>query len=172
MPMISETNIACAVRKVHAMDMKTKEILCDEIFIEQPNLLASVLVQQQMGNELEEIDVLLKILMVLHIAIKESGKKISKITEKEQEYQLKLFSATVKFTESMGNDFVDASLKQFIKDHKESNFLSYVVGEMRDANFFENRKENSKYLIMAGINLVSCIANAKIWHNETNKDRS
>ena len=161
MPMISEKNIACAIRKANAMDIESKETLCDEIFIDQPNLLASVLVQQQMGNELKEVDVLLNILMVLHMAIKESGNKISKITENEQEYQLKIFSATVKFTENMGNECINESLNQFINDHKERNLLAYVVGKMRGANFFENRKENSKYLIMAGINLVNCIANAK-----------
>lgn len=161
MPMISEKNIACAIRKSNAMDIKSKEILCDEIFIDQPNLLASVIVQQQMGNELKEVDVLLNILMVLHMAIKESGNKISTITENEQEYQLKLFSATVKFTESMGNNYIDESLEQLIKNHKESILLAYVIEKMRDANFFENRKENSKYLIMTGINLVNCIANAK-----------
>jgi len=99
--------------------------------------------------------------MVSHLAIKESGMKISKITKNEQEHQLKLFVATVKFTEGMGNNFIDVSLKQFIKDHKESNLLSYVVGKMRDSSFFENKKEHSKYLIMTGINLVNCIASAK-----------
>ena len=161
MSMISEANIASAIRAVSAMDTKKKEILCDEIFVEQPNLLASVLVQQQMGNELQEIDVLLNILMVLHIAVKESGQKISKITEKEQEHQMKLFSAIVKFTEGMKDIFIEASLNEFIENHKESNLLSYIIGTMRSANFFENRKESSKYLIMAGVNLVNCIANAK-----------
>ncbi|MFK5892527.1 MAG: hypothetical protein QM504_04835 [Pseudomonadota bacterium] len=161
MPMISEANIVSAVRTISAMDTKKKEILCDEIFVEQPNLLASVLVQQQMGNELQEIDVLLNVLMVLYIAIKESGHKISKITENEQEHQMKLFSATVKSTEGMKDIFIETSLNKFIEDHKESNLLSYVVGEMRSANFFKNRKESSKYLIMAGINLASCIATAK-----------
>ncbi len=159
--MISGQNIACAIKKSKAMDIKSKELLCDEIFIEQPNLLASVLVLQKMGNELKEVDVLLNVLMVLHMAVKESGNKISKITEKEQEYQMKIFTATVKFTENMDANCVNESLDQFINNHKESVLLAYVIEKMRIANFYENKKESSKYLIMAGINLVNCIANAK-----------
>ena len=39
--------------------------------------LGSVIVQQRLGNSLEDIDVLLEILMVLHLSLKEAGIIIS-----------------------------------------------------------------------------------------------
>jgi hypothetical protein len=159
--MISEINLIRAIDKAQKLDIKDKELICDEIFIEQPNLLASVLVQQQMGNKLEEIDVLLDILIVLHLAVEESGKRIQKVSEEDQEHQLKVLSATIRFSEGMNNSLVQSSINQYIANHNEKLLLAYVLGAMKDAKFFENNKENSKYLIMAGVNLVNCIANAQ-----------
>ncbi len=93
-------DLAHALKIVHAMDIKAKELICDELFVQQPNLLASVMVQNQMGNSMNDVDVLLNILIVLHLAMKEAG-------------------------------------------------------------FFKRKSETSKYLLMAGINLVSCITDAK-----------
>lgn len=161
MTTISDTHLVSAINKSQKMDLMEKELVCDEIFIDQPNLLASVLVQQKMGNSLEDVDVLLNILIVLHLAIKESEQRISIITEDELEHQLKIFVSTVKFTEGMDGYFVDRSLSQYIAAHRECVLLAYVIGVMKDANYFENKNESSKFLIMSGINLVNCIANAK-----------
>ncbi|WP_027360701.1 hypothetical protein [Desulforegula conservatrix] len=158
---ISEKHLSSAIQKAQAMGIKEKELVCNELFIEQPNLLSSVVVQQMMGNTLEEIDVLLNILIVLHLCIKESGQKISKISEDEQEYQLKLFTSVVKFTEGMDSQLIGSSIDQYLADHKERFLLAYVVKTMKGAKFFENINENSKFLIMCGINLVNCIVNAK-----------
>ncbi len=160
MAIISDKQLLRAIKKAGAMDLKNKELVCDEIFTEQPNLLASVLVLQQMGNSLEDVDVLLNILIVLHLALKESGQKIFEVSEQDQDQQLKLLTASVKFSEGMTNNSVDNSINQYISSQKQPVLLAYVTNVMKDAGFYENQNESSKYLIMAGINLVNCVAYA------------
>ena len=142
------------------MDLKNKELVCDEIFSEQPNLLGSVLVMKKMGNTLKDVDVLLNILIVLHLALKESGVKIAEISEQEQDRELKLLTSVITFSEGMGSRLVDSSINQFISDQKYPFLLTYVIDTMKDAGFYVNQNEISKYLIMAGVNLVACISHA------------
>ena len=161
MVMINEFYLIRAIKKFQKLNIKEKEIICDEIFIEQPNLLASVLVQQQLGNTIEEVDVLLSVLIVLHLALKESGKRIVKISEEEQEHQLRELLANIKFSEGMGRNLVDSSISQYVENHNEPFLLAYVIEVMKEAKFFEKERESSKFLIMAGLNLVNCIAKAQ-----------
>jgi hypothetical protein len=157
---ISNKQLTRAIEKAETMDLKNKELACDKIFVEQPNLLASVLVMQQMGSSLEEIDVLLNILIVFHLALLESGQKIAKVSEQDQDHQLRLFENTVKFSEGMDSNLIDSSINQYIKSQKHPLLLSFVAGVMKDAGFYEKQNESSKYLIMAGINLANCVAHA------------
>jgi hypothetical protein len=159
--MISAENINCAKDKVHKMDIAAKESICDEIFHQQPNILASVLVQEQMGSTIEEVDILLNILMVLYISVKESGNKLNKISADDQELQLEILSATIKFSEKMGSESISRSVNQFVKNHSEPLLLAYTLSTLKNAHFFSKNKDSSKYLILAGINLANCIANAQ-----------
>ena len=161
MKMVSAKNLAHTLQKVQSLDIKDKDLICDELYNDQPNLLASVLVQQQLGNLLQDVDVLLNILIVLHLALKEAGMKISKVTEQEQEHQLRLLKDTILFSEGLSDDLVKSSVNQYISNHKEPILLTYVIDTMQAAGFFEKKHENSKFLSLAGLNLVACIANAK-----------
>ncbi len=157
---ISDKQIVHAISKVDQMDLKNKELVCDEIFIKQPNLLASVLVLQQMGNTLKEVDVLLNVLIVLYLALKESGANISKVSEQDQAHQLRLLTASVKFSEDMDSNSVVNSVNQYISSQQQKYLMAYVTGVMKEAGFYNKQHEASKYLIMSGLNLVSCIAHA------------
>ena len=161
MPNVTAKNLTQALQKVQSLDIKGKELIFDEIYNEQPNLLASVLVQQRLGNSLQDVDVLLNILMVLHLSLKEAGITISKITEREQEHQQRLLKSTILFSEGLGDNLVKNSVDQYVSNHSEPILLAYVIGAMRDSGFFEKKEENSKYLTQAGLNLVACIANGK-----------
>ena len=44
---------------------------------------------------------------------------------------------------------------------KEKFLFAYVLDTMQRAGFSDEPSESAKYLMMAGINLVNCIANAK-----------
>ena len=64
MSAISQTVLVDAHIAVRAMGLNQRVALADEVFLRQPNLLASVLVQQRMDASLEQIDVLVHILLV------------------------------------------------------------------------------------------------------------
>ena len=144
------------------MSLQEKETIVDEIFNKQPNLLASVLVQSQMGNSLEKIDILLNILIVAHIALKESGVKLKKITEELQETEMAKFVAVVNFSEGLSSASINSSINQYITSQREKYLLAYAFNEMNNSGICNLETENSKYLIMAGINIVNCISAAKL----------
>jgi hypothetical protein len=112
-------------------------------------------------NYLQDIDVLLNILIVLHLALNEAEIIISKVTEEELAHQLSLLKSTILFSEGLSDNLIKSSVNQYISNHKEPILLSYVIDTMQTAGFFEKKDENSKYLSQAGLNLVACIANAK-----------
>ncbi|NRB23699.1 hypothetical protein [Shewanella sp.] len=157
---LSSETLVDAIKSTQNMNLKEKELICDELFREQPNLLASILVQQQMGNTAEEVDVLLNILIVLHMAVKGAGVKISMVTELQQQDQLSKLTASIAFSSGMDSQSVNSSITQYISNHKESILLVFVTDSMKRAGFFEKTKECSKYLIFAGVNLVNCLSNA------------
>ena len=159
---VTVKQLARAVKKAQKMDMQSKELLCDKIYIEQPCLLASVVVQKQMGNTMEDVDVLVNILIVLYLSLKESNREIAMITEQDQDYQLTMLYNSIIFAEGMNNEMVASSVEQYIANHKEPVLLAYVVDTMLQNGFHKNQADHSKYLLLAGMNLVECIANAKI----------
>ncbi len=139
MPGVSEKDLARAIEKVDAMDIKTKELACDDLFVQQPNLLASVLVQQQLGNSMNDVDSLLHILIVLHFTIKEAGIIIPKISEQEQDRQLEILKQSILFSQGMSLNLVESSINQYVSSHKETVLFSYVLGAMQEAGFFQTK---------------------------------
>ena len=81
MSAISQAVLANAAIAVEAMGMNRRGALADEVFAHQPNLLASVLVQQRMGASLQQIEVLVNILLVAYQAMKTSGRRWPVISE-------------------------------------------------------------------------------------------
>ena len=160
-PTVSAEHLAHAISTAAKMDLKEKEQVCDAIFTMQPNLLGSVLVQKPFGASMETIDVLLNMLIVLHLAIDKSGQALATISEEEQRRQLELFAATVNFSEGMDDKSVSESIRQCAAYKREKFLLAYVIETMKHSGFFDDQAENAKYPIIAGINLVNCIANAK-----------
>ncbi len=150
-------HLAGAVSKARAMTMPEKEVEFDIIHKEQPNLLGSIIVQQQMGNTLEEIEVLLNLLLVVHLSLREAGVQLPTVSEEEQDRQLRLLVARVRFSEDLDKSLFDQALQQMIDDHPEKYLFAYALNEITQAGFLSIKKESAKYLIMAGLNLVNCI---------------
>ena len=67
MSRITVDNVAAAIRKVRGMSVKEKEALADEIYLHQPHLLSSCLVQSRLGVEPAAVEFLLNILFVSKI---------------------------------------------------------------------------------------------------------
>lgn len=161
MSRITEATLASAIQQVADMDLGARERVCDEIFVEQPNLLASVLVLTKMAIPPPHIEVALEALMVMHLALKASGKRIRTITEEDQERELQRLVASVKFTEGLELPQVDESIRQYAGFRKEPRLLSYVMALLQDNGIFSIANEAAKYLVLSALNMVACIANAR-----------
>ncbi|MFT4871609.1 MAG: hypothetical protein ACI9F1_002393 [Colwellia sp.] len=162
MAKIKESALIKAIKQSNQMDFTELEKVVDEIYLEQPNLLASVLVQSKMGNKIEDVDVLLNILIVTFLALRYSNIKLEMITEKLQEKEMAKYAGHFKFLDGLNQENTEQAIHQFSNSKSEKILLSYVIGAMMDAGFTKRKNESSKYLLMSGINIINCICVAKI----------
>ena len=162
---ISVEQVATAARKVHAMNMSEKVALTEEIHAQQPNLLASCLVQPRLGVAIEKVEFLLNILLVCFQAMKEAGGLWPLITEEEQERHLSRHIGAVRFSGELADPALgDAAQAQYPADHTEAPLLAFVIGEcnawLADLARRNDESESDKFVMMAAVNLVNCIAAA------------
>jgi hypothetical protein len=163
---ISVRHVAAAMKKVQAMDLAQRVSLSDEIFIKQPNLLASCLVQPRLGVTMQSVEVLLNILLVCYQAMKESGLDWPVISEDDQERQMQRMVGAVKFSEEIPDPTVEeAARAQYLDNHPEQPLLAFVLAEsntwLRDLARRQTESKSDKFVMMASINLVNCIAYAE-----------
>lgn len=161
MPKITRKSLIAALQKIQGMDLKEKEAICDEIHHEQPNLLDSVLVLTRMGVSLAYVDIVLEILMVIHLAIKESGKKLKTITIKEQRRELKRIMDYMNLSAGKKPEVFAKLMERYIGYRKEPFLLAYVVVQLKEKGVPYDTREESKHVILTAVHLVGCIANAK-----------
>jgi hypothetical protein len=166
MSRITVDNLAAAVHKVRSMSLKEKEALADEIYLHQPHLLASCLVQSRLGVEPAAVEFLLNILFVCYQSMKESGLHWSVITENEQERQMQRWIGAVQFTEHEMGSAADGAREQYASQHPEQPLLAFVLSETNQwlgAISKRNAEaESDKFVMMASMNLVNCIACAPV----------
>jgi hypothetical protein len=160
-------HVAAAIKKVQAMDLTQRESLADEIFIKQPNLLASCLVQPRLGVDMQSVEVLLNILLVCYQAMKESGLDWPVISEDEQDRQTQRMVGSVKFPEEMDEPaFAHAARARYLTDHPEQPLLAFVLDQsnawLRDLARRHAESESDKFVMLASINQVNCIAYADL----------
>lgn len=163
---ISIEQVAAAIMKVRSMSLAQKVALTDEIFQQQPNLLASCLVQQRFGASEHTIELLLEILLVCFQAMKQSGYTWPLITEDEQERHLARHVGTVRFSEDLADPaLADAARSQYATNHPEAPLLAFVLNELKSwlIRLADQgvEAESDKFVLMAGVNLVNCIAYAQ-----------
>jgi hypothetical protein len=163
---ITVDNVAAAIRKVRAMSVKDKETLADEIYLHQPHLLASCLVQSRLGVEQAAVEFLLDILLVCYQSMKESGLQWPVITEDEQERQTQRWIGAAQFSEHAAGSVADGAREQYTSQHPEQPLLAFVLSETAQwlgAISERNAEaESDKFVIMASMNLVNCIAGAHV----------
>lgn len=166
MSRITVDNLAASIRKVHAMNVKEKEALTDEIYLHQPHLLASCLAQSKLGVELAAVEFLLNILFVCYQSMKESGLQWPVITEDEQERQMQRWIGAVQFSEHAMGSAADGAREQYASQHSEQPLLAFVVSEtnqwLREVSLRHAQAESDKFVMMASMNLVNCIAGAPV----------
>ena len=160
-PTISVAHLAAAIRAAAKMGIREKEGVCDRVYAAQPNLLGSVLAVRSFGVEMPTIDVLLDILIVLQLAVEESGQVLAMVTDDDQERELRRFTASIRFSEGLSRDAFAQSFKQTTTYKREPFLLAHVVDVLQRSGIAEFRDEASKYPFLVGMNLVNCIATAK-----------
>ena len=166
MSRISVDNLAAAIRKVRSMSLKEKEALAEEIHRRQPHMLASCLVQSRLGVEPAAVEFLLNILLVCYQSMKESGLRWPVITEDEQERQMQRWIGAVQFSEHAMGSAADGAREQYASQHPEQPLLAFVVSEtnqwLREISERNAEAQSDKFVMMASMNLVNCIAGAPV----------
>jgi hypothetical protein len=163
---ISVEHVAAAVRKLGTLTLTQKTSLIDEIHIKQPNLLASCVVQAKLGADEQTVEFLLNILLSCYLAMTESGYEWPLITEVEQERQLGRMVGSVRFSEELLDPAAaDGARAQYVGNYPEPALLALVLNEcnawLRDLARRGAEKESDKFVLMASVNLVNCIAHAR-----------
>lgn len=124
MPAISKSALADAITAVGKMDNRQRELLADDIHAHQPQLLASVLVQQQFGASLEQVEVLLNLLLVSFQAMKASRYDWPVITEFMQERCFARFAGRVRFIEGLAENQKDET----VSDKRSQPYRKMAAG--------------------------------------------
>lgn len=158
MELITQAVLAHAIRDVNGMSSAQKVQLADEIFLQQPNLLASILVLTNMGVSTLQLEVPLHILLVTFQAMKRSGHTWPIVQEDVQEQCMQRLTARMRFNEGLPVQIADRLVKQFCDEHCERNLLAFVYGYLGEHDSLHVRNDAEKYLLLAALNLVECIA--------------
>ena len=140
------------------MAAQQRVALADEVFAERPNLLASVVVQQRMGASLAQIEVLLNLLFVAHLAMKRSGRRWPLITEAIQDRCLQRLTGRMRLAQRLAPRRLRRAGQGAIDDHREPQLLAYTYGHLNEHGLRTIDTEAQKYLMLAALNLVECIA--------------
>jgi len=158
MGLITQSVVVQADLGVKRMSQAQKVALADEIFLQQPTLLASILALPRMGVDMAQLEVALHILLVTFQAMKLSGHKWPAVTEDIQEGCLQRLTARARFNEGLPAARATQTVQQYCDEHRERYLLAFVYGYLGDHNLLAVRTEAEKYLLMGTLNLVECVA--------------
>lgn len=143
---------------VRRMSHDQKVRLADEIYAQQPNMLASILALPSMGVDMAQLEVALHILLVTFQAMKLSGHRWPLVTEDIQDGCLQRLTARARFNEGLPQELATQLVEQFHTEHAERYLLAFVYGWLEEHDLMAVRTEAEKYLMMAALNLVECVA--------------
>jgi len=105
--------------------------------------------------------VLLNLLFVVYQAMKLSGHVWLVVSEKTQERCLQRLSARALFVHALNPELTRQAVEQQIKDHGERYLLAYAYGTLKEHSLLAVNTEAEKYLLLAALNLVDCVADTK-----------
>ncbi|MDQ1818166.1 hypothetical protein RBA41_33195 [Massilia sp. CCM 9210] len=162
MPRITAQHLARAIETLRTMTMERKTALADDVFQQQPTLFGSFLVLTRFGVSFEKMEFLLERLFVCFLAMRQSGIQWPRITEDELDKQAARFSATVSFADGMGPALAGQSLSEYTTGHPEPHLLAYVTTEMTQWLATVQPEESDKYVMLAAMNIVNCIAHVPL----------
>jgi hypothetical protein len=158
MTLLTQAVMVRASTDINRMSAQQKVELADEIHVQQPNLLASILVLPRYGVDLLQLEVSIHVLLVAFQAMKDCGRVLPTIPEDVQETCLRRLTATMRFTEGLPPELVEQVIKEFCADHPERYLLAFVYGHLGEQDLLRVRTDAEKYLLLACLNLVECVA--------------
>ena len=159
---IAQAHVAEAMRAVERMDTQQQVRLGDEIFAHQPNLLGSIVVLRRMGASDTQIGIALHVLFVAWLAMKASGHRWPVISEDDQDLCLQRLTARVRFAEGLPPELRQQAAAQHISEHAEPQLLAFAYGHLRERGVLGARGEAEKYVLLAALTLVECIASSAL----------
>jgi hypothetical protein len=158
MTLLTQSVMGRANIDVNRMSAQDKVALADDIHARQPNLLASILVLPRYGVDMQQLEVPIHVLLVAFQAMKHCGYALPTISEDVQEACLQRLTATMRFTEGVPPDLVEQMITKFCVDHPERYLLAFVYGHLGEHDLLRVRTDAEKYLLLACLNLVECVA--------------
>lgn len=158
MTLLTQAVMVRANIDVDRMSAQRKVELADEIYARQPNLLASILVLPLYGVDMLQLEVPIHVLLVAFQAMKHCGHALPAISEDVQEICLQRLTATMRFTEGVPPNLVEQMITKSCVDHPERYLLAFVYGHLGEHDLLRVRTDAEKYLLLACLNLVECVA--------------
>lgn len=155
---ITQATLAQAIRAVEVMNLEQKVRLADEIFQDQPNLLASILVLPSMGVNMSEVDIALHVLLVAFEAMKRSGHTWPVVSEQVQELCLQRLTGHMRLNEGLPVKTANELVRKFCTEHREQQLLAFAYGHLGEHKLLGVQTDAHKPLVLAVLNLVECIA--------------
>lgn len=162
MPRISIEHLASATAQVRGMTLAQKAAVMDHVHAQQPHMLGSLLVQQQLGVSLERMDVLANILLICFLAMQKARRRWPVITEDLIEQQMDRFVGAMQFQSALSREIGERALGEYIRQHPEQPLLAVVNAELTAGLAGLPPLESDKHLMAAAINYVNCIANVPL----------
>lgn len=141
MTAISQIVLAQAAIAVDRMTVQERVQLADELYLQQPTLLASILVLHRMGVSMPQLDVPANILLVAYQAMKMSGHRWPVISEKTQERCLQRLTGKIRFTESLSAEMHRQAVEQQMTQHTEPYLLAFVYGRLGEHDLLGVRRK-------------------------------
>ncbi len=104
---------------VRQMSHDQKVRLADEIYAQQPNMLAAFLALPGMGVDMEQVEIALHTLFVTFQAMKLSGHQWPLVTEDIQDGCLQRLTARARFNEGLPQELATKLVQEFHTEHAE-----------------------------------------------------
>lgn len=158
MTRITQAVLGQAALVVDRMAASDRLRLADEVFAQQPNLLASVVVLRRMGASDVQIDIPVHVLLVAWQAMKSSGLRWPLISEDDQDLCMQRLTAKVRFAEGLSGELRELAAAQHTDSHGERYLLAFAHGQLHDHGLLAVKTEAEKFVVLATLNLVECIA--------------
>ena len=130
MTLLTQDVMVQATIDVKRMSAQQKVQLTDEIYVQQPNLLASILVLPRYGVDMQLLEEPIHVLLIAFQAMKHCGHASPTISEDVHETCLRRLTATSKFSKGAPPHLFVQMFTQLSVDHPERYLLAFVYGHL------------------------------------------